>query len=244
LHIVAKGLLVMPLRQRWAASSRGRRRALIAAAVVGLYSLAGFVLIPAALRAKAPAMLAETLGRPVTIERIRLNPFALTLAVSGFRIDDTDGEPLLGFGGLFINVRSSSLFRRVLVLDEIRLTAPTVRLRRLPDGEFSFADIRERLAADSEPVDAPAPSEPFPLVVAHARIERGRVIFRDESRPTPFEEDISPSDISLDRGDISATISASRLPVVGWTFRRSTSSTARMTSRCCASRTLRSRSTP
>jgi len=85
----------MTLRERWAALSRRRRRTLIAAFIVGLYAIAGFVVIPAVLRAKVPAMLAETLGRPVTIEKIRLNPFALTLGVSGFRIDDTDGGPFV-----------------------------------------------------------------------------------------------------------------------------------------------------
>jgi len=198
LRIVAKEVLMMPFGQRWAVLTRRRRRTLIAVVVVSLYALAGFVVIPAVLRAKVPAMLADTLGRPVTIDRVRLNPFALTLAVSGFRIDDTDGEPLLSFRDLFVDVQSSSIFHRALVLEEVRLTAPGVRLRRLPDGELSFADIRERLAAGGEPAEDPAPSEPFPLVVHHARIERGRIVVRDESRPTPFEENISPIDVSLD----------------------------------------------
>ena len=166
---------------------------------MGLYALTGFVVIPAVLSSKAPGVLSETLGRPVTIEKIRLNPFSLTLGVSGFRIDDTDGRPFVALGELFVNVQSSSIFRRALILEEVRLTAPHIRLRLLPDGRPSFADIQERLAADQQQEQEPAPPrEPFPLVIRHARIERGEVAIRDESRPTPFEEEISPIDIALD----------------------------------------------
>jgi uncharacterized protein involved in outer membrane biogenesis len=188
----------MTLRERWAALSRRRRRTLIAAFVVGLYGLVGFVVIPAVLRAKVPALLAEMLGRPVTIDKIRLNPFALTLGVNGFRIDDTDGQPFVTLGALYVNLQSSSLFRRAVTLEEIRLTAPQIRLRRLADGKPAFADILERLAAESEEEAEEPAGEPFPLILRHARIERGRITFRDESRRTPFEEEISPIDIALD----------------------------------------------
>jgi uncharacterized protein involved in outer membrane biogenesis len=188
----------MTLRERWADLSRRRRRTLIAAVIVGLYALVGFVVIPAVLRAKVPALLAEMLGRPVTIEKIRLNPFALTLAVHGFRIGDTDGEPFVALGELYVNLQSSSVFRRALTLEEVRLTAPQIRLRMLPDGKPSFADIQERLAAGSEPTEAPPPGDPFPIIIRHARIERGKVAVRDESRPTPFEEEIAPIDIAVD----------------------------------------------
>lgn len=188
----------MTLRQRWAALPRRRRRTLIAAFVVCLYAIAGFVVIPAVLRAKLPPILAETLGRPVTIEKIRLNPFALTLGVSGFRIDDTDGEPFVALGELYVNLQSSSIFRRAVTLEEVRLTAPQIRLRRLADGTPAFADILERLAAGSKEEAEEAAGEPFPLILRHARIERGRIKFRDESRRTAFEEEISPIDIALD----------------------------------------------
>jgi len=189
----------MALRQRWAALSRRRRRTLVACCIVGLYALTGFVVVPAVLRAKVPAILSEALGRPVTIESIRLNPFALTLGIGGFRIDDTDGKPLVSLGGLFVNVQSSSIFHRALVLEDVRVTAPEVRLRLLPDGKPSFVDIRERLASTSDGPEEPStPSEPFPLILRHARIVGGKIAFRDESRPTLFEEDIWPIDISLD----------------------------------------------
>lgn len=189
----------MTLRQRWAALSRRRRRTVIAALAIGLYALAGFVIVPAILRAKVPALLAETLGRPVTIESIRLNPFALSLGVHGLRVDDTDGQPFVSFNDLYVNVQSSSIFRRALTLEAVALTAPQIRLRVLPDGKPSFVDIEERLASSGDSSQPPPePSEPFPVVIRHARIERGSVTIRDESRPTPFEETIEPIDIAVD----------------------------------------------
>ncbi len=187
----------MTLRARFSALSRRQRLAFFLGVAIALYGLAGFLLVPYLIRTRLPPLLAETLGRPVSVRGVSLNPFALALAVQGFRVDDTDGEPLVRFHGLRVNVQMSSIFRRALTLKEIRLDAPAVRLRVLPDGKLSFADIMERLSAD-KPATAPAePEDPFPVIVFRAVIDNGRVAIRDETRRTVFEEEIAPIDIAL-----------------------------------------------
>ena len=188
----------MTVRARWSALTRRQRWAVVVATLLTLYGSAGFLLLPDLGRTRVPPLLTETLGRPVTIESVYLNPFALKLAVRGFRIDDTDSAPLVSLRELVVNVQTSSLFRRALTLKELRLTDPAVRLRVLPDGSLSFADVVEKLSAGEEPPEPEPDGEPFPLIIHRAAIDNGRVAIRDESRPTVFEETIAPIDISLD----------------------------------------------
>ena len=117
--------------------------------------------------------------------------------MSGFRIDDTDGHPLASLAALDVNVQTSSIFRRALTFKEIRLASPAVRLRVMPDGRLSFADVVDRLSKGEETAEPAEAKEPFPLIIQRAAIENGRVAVRDESRKTPFEEEIAPIDIVL-----------------------------------------------
>jgi uncharacterized protein involved in outer membrane biogenesis len=162
------------------------------------YAVIGFWIVPAVLRAKVPPLLTETLGRTVSVDDIRLDPFALSLSLRGLRISEAEDADFVSVREIFVNVQASSIFRRALILREARITAPSVRIRISPEGEFSFADITERLAgSEDEDVSEVADENPFPVIIQNVRIERGHVAFRDESRSTPFEEEIRPIDLEL-----------------------------------------------
>jgi hypothetical protein len=65
---------------------RARRLALWAAAAVALYAAVGFLVAPPIVRHQLERMLAEQLGRQVTLERVRINPFALSASMRGLHI--------------------------------------------------------------------------------------------------------------------------------------------------------------
>ncbi|TFH28696.1 MAG: hypothetical protein E4H00_08325, partial [Myxococcales bacterium] len=154
------------------------------------YAVIGFWIVPAVLRAKVPPLLTETLGRKVTVDAIRLDPFALSLSLRGLRISEADDGDFVSVREIFVNRQASSIFRRALPLREARITAPSIRIRISPEGELSFADITERLAGNEDhDASEVADKKPFPVIIQNVRIERGQVAFRDESRSTPFEED-------------------------------------------------------
>ena len=76
------------LRRRWF-------QALLA--LVALYAAAGFLVLPAVLKAQLPKRLSPLLHRPVSVQRVRSNPFALSLTIDGFLVKDKDGSELLGW---------------------------------------------------------------------------------------------------------------------------------------------------
>jgi outer membrane protein OmpA-like peptidoglycan-associated protein len=175
--------------------SRAKKASIIVASLVFLYSIGGFVVAPAMIKSKAPAIIAEQLGRKATVEQVRLNPFALSLTLRGFELADLGGERFIGFEELYVNFQLSSIFRRALTFAAISLTAPDGLVKVLPDGSLNFSDLVTRLN-QSEPSQAQS-SELPPLQIFRLSIERGRFTFKDLSLPTPYEETFFPIQLTL-----------------------------------------------
>ncbi|HEV8121871.1 MAG TPA: hypothetical protein VGQ67_12815, partial [Candidatus Polarisedimenticolia bacterium] len=106
-----------------ASGFRRLRRVLLAAAVlILLYAAAGFWLLPWLARPRIEHAASESLARPVTLQRLRFNPFALSGIAEGLDIRDLDGAPLLHWERLTIDFAAwKSLFRREWWFGEISL---------------------------------------------------------------------------------------------------------------------------
>jgi Domain of Unknown Function (DUF748) len=179
---------------------RPSRLAILALGLVGLYALVGFFLLPYLITAYAIPAIAEKLKRPVLIKEVELNPFALSLRLTGFEIREPDQSALLGFDEFFVNVQVSSLIRRAYVFETIRLTMPYVSARVFKDGRVNLAELVPPddgsqpvapLQAEKTPAEIPA------IEIGEFEIAQGVVEFRDESKPKPYVLDIVPIHIVL-----------------------------------------------
>ncbi len=174
--------------------------AIFALGLVLLYTLVGFFLVPYLIKAYAIPAVVERLKRPVLVKEVELNPFTLSLRLTGLEIRERDQSALLGFDEFFINFQASSLIRRAYVFDTIRLTVPYVSARVFKDGRMNLAEI---MPPDdgSQPAAPPqtekAPAEVPAIEIAEFEILQGVVEFRDESKPKPYALDIVPIHIVL-----------------------------------------------
>ncbi len=195
--MVASTPPVLPRRRRWL-----RRTAFGSAAAVALFALVGVFALPPILRRVAEGQIAKQLGRRASIARVRVNPFALSLAIDDLRVYESDGAtPFVGFAHFFVNVQLSSVLRRAPVIQEIRLEGLRVRLvheRQTAEGfadltTYNFSDILAKLqaAAAREPPPPPAPphAEPPRFSVNNIRMVDGGVTFDD--RPTGGHHEIA-----------------------------------------------------
>ena len=173
-----------------------RKRLLIAAGILLLYAISGFLVLPLLIKSILLSSIPEQLGRTARVETVRFNPFVLSVTLRGFEIDETDGKPFAGFDELYINFQLSSIFRAAYTFNEIRLLAPRGQVKILPDGNFNFSD----LLASRQPTEPAADdSSPAPaLIVYSLQIEKGHVGFTDLSKPTPFETILFPITLSLE----------------------------------------------
>ena len=105
------------------------------------YALIGFFLLPYVIKAFLFPAVSERLHRPVLVKEVELNPFALSLRVTGFEIQEADQSALLGFDEFFINFETSSLIRQAYVFDTIRLTFPYVSAKVSKEGRLNLVDL-------------------------------------------------------------------------------------------------------
>jgi hypothetical protein len=185
-------------RQLWLNHRRKRFWALLA---VLLYTLSGFFLAPALVRHYAVQNIEASTGRDANIDRVRVNPYVLSMEVHGFGLDDSDGEPLVAFDVLRANFQLSSLFRRAWTFRELRLDGAYALYERFAPDDDRFM----RLAADMERLnpsqEEPAPPGPPPRLLVHElTINEGAFTFLDHA---PGETvDLSAEPISITVNDL------------------------------------------
>lgn len=178
-----------------------RKRKLVgwAAGLVAFYAVLGFLILPPIVRSVAAKQISQLLGREVAIEKVKINPFALSTSVNGLLIKDADGEPFVSWNRVYVNFELKSLFGRALTFKEITIEKPFARAVMNKDGTFNFTDILQRFATNTAPAQ-PEPAKeakPFVLHVGRLQISGAAATTQDLTRRTPFKRRIGPFDLAL-----------------------------------------------
>ncbi len=168
---------------------RSRRRRRVVAALA-IYTGLGFVIAPAIIKWQLRTQLPALTHRSVTVQQVRVNPYALSLTVRGLAITETNGTPFAGFDELYVNFQLSSLFRWTWTFSVIQLSGPTANVVRFADGQFNFADL---LTNSSSASSAPPP----PFLIQSLNITNALLTFTDGTTPKPFHAVYGPSHMEL-----------------------------------------------
>lgn len=160
---------------------------------VGTYALLGFLVLPPVLKTQLPKRLGRLLHREVSLERVRTNPFALSITLDGLRVQDRDGHPFLGWDRLYVNVDAATLFSRTLSFSAIHLTRPYGRIVLGRDGRLNCSDLLETQAEPPQPV---TPSRS--LRIGSLRIQGAQLDLLDQGPAQPFATTLGPLSLALD----------------------------------------------
>lgn len=156
-------------------TSGARKYGLRFLAVVAAVGLLGFLVLPPLVKSMAVDKLGEALHRPVSIEAISINPYALSLEVSGLAVQEKGGgETVAGFDRLYANLDAVSLLHGGPVLSEIMLDGAKLKVIRLAEQRYNFSDLIDEWM--SRPVDD-LPTPFFSL--NNIRIANGTLEFDD-----------------------------------------------------------------
>ena len=217
-HERIDALLTRVLPGRW------RKRALSGLALLALYALLGFVVVPWIVRSQVVRQTSSRLHRAVTVAKVRFNPFTLESRLIGFDLRDRDSTPLVAFDTLVVNLQVSSIVHRAFVLKEVRLVRPTMTARIAPDGRLAVADL---FASDTV---VPAVADTAPALLPRLKvyalsISAGTITFVDDSRTPGYTELFEDLGLSLDgfstlpaeSGDHVLTVSFASGAEVRWT---------------------------
>jgi uncharacterized protein involved in outer membrane biogenesis len=90
-------------------------------------------------------------------------------------------ETFVSFDELFVNLQTISLYEKGLVLKEIWLKDPYIKVNRNPDESYNFSDLMEKKAS---PPPTEEKGKPFRFSLNNIRLENGSIDFWDGPKNT------------------------------------------------------------
>src|SRR5712692_9627238 len=146
--------------------------------VVVAIGVLGALVAPPLLRRILANQLTAKLHREVSIEQIRINPYAMTATIRGFLMKERQSQTsTLSFDELYVNLELQSLFRWGPVVKELRLVKPYVNLVRNEDRTYNYQDLIDEFMS--------GPSGPTPrFALNNIEIIDGKIDFDDRPEQT------------------------------------------------------------
>ena len=178
---------------------RHRKLTLLALGLLLFYTTVGFLILPPIIRSVAVKQLSKQLDREVSIEEIKINPFALSTTVRGLLIKDKDGQPFVSWDEVYVNFQLSSLVTKAVTFAEISIIKPYARVQLNWDNSFNFSDLITKFSStNASPVPKTTTSKPLVLHVGRLHIGGLAAALADFTTREPFKRTIGPLDISLE----------------------------------------------
>ncbi|MEE4607471.1 MAG: hypothetical protein V2L15_01170, partial [Desulfobacteraceae bacterium] len=181
-------------------TSPSRRRRVIQWTLIGiaalmvLYTLAGFLVLPWWIESYGARMLGDRLQRPVAVAEATFNPFKFTLELKDVSIRETDDQPLAAVARIFVDLEPSAYLRGSATVRTVEIDRPEVFVLRMPDGRVNLTQLAP--PGEPEPVQEEEKGELVEFLVADFTLSDGKLVFRDET-VGGFETTASPIDLKV-----------------------------------------------
>ena len=186
----------------------------LAVVIVALVIAVYLLVTPERIKGWALPVLEENLHRQVTLGDVEIGLFS-GITLNDLQIRALDGEHhLVAVESLLLSYQFKPLLQGRLVIDEVRLTAPQVRLVQFADGRLSIDDLLSSSAEEKvvAPAEEPVESDDaagIDLLVSRVVLENGTIEFLNQSEGAPdlilSAIDLLVRDITLD-GSIPFTL--------------------------------------
>ncbi|MBD8476422.1 DUF748 domain-containing protein [Pseudomonas sp. CFBP 8770] len=161
-----------------------KRTAATLVALVALYALLGFLILPGIALRVANQQLADYSTVPAQLQRLEFNPFSLELTLWGLKIGEPGAEQV-GFDRLYANLQLDSLWTGALHLVAVELEKPRTEVLFDKGGKLNLSTLFKLPASD--PAAQDAPSEPFALRIGSIKLVDGYLHFKDLRPSQPIE---------------------------------------------------------
>ncbi len=161
---------------------RFKKPVLWVAGILAAYTILGFLIIPFTVKLVAVKKLSEILNRPVAIESVRLNPYALSLSVNRLNIQEQkQPADFAAFNTLYVNLSSASIIKLAPVVEELKLDGLFVRAVRIKDNTFNFSDLITPKQPETKPATPPAAAAPLlKFSLNNIQVTNGRAEIQDQ----------------------------------------------------------------
>lgn len=179
---------------------------IVLAGLVAAYGLAGFLLAPGLVRGALLDGLGRALVTKPALERVRVNPFALSVTLEGLAVTDARGDTVASVGRLYARFDPlGSLAARAWTLARLDIVRPATTLEVLPDRTLNLVNLLR-----PKPAGGDTAGEPPAWRVGRLTLEGGSLRFADRSRVPAFAKSVGPVRLELtDFGNLARSRNAS-----------------------------------
>ncbi len=162
------------LRRAWPRLRKIGLAVLVGVAALGLL---GFFAAPPLVKSLLADKLGAALHRPVSIEKLSINPYALSLTVEGLAVKEASGaQDFLSFERLHLNLDASSLLRFAPVIGEASLVNPRITIVRFADRRYNFSDLVDAFLAQPK-----SEGKPLSFALRNVKLSGGAIAFDDQA---------------------------------------------------------------
>ena len=160
----------------------------ITAAVLVLYTITGFFILPMIVRAQLVKRLSAESDRPVTVGKVRMNPYAFTATIENLEVGERTGTgALFGWQRLNVSLEAFASMKGEWVLSEIALDGFYAHGVVSPEGRLNLSAWLARVCGTSSAPNIPSATKPSrAFLIRSLKVTGARIDFTDNSRGKPF----------------------------------------------------------
>lgn len=159
------------------------------AALVGIW-----LALPGILQSQAEKYVAEKTSHRLTLAQPEINLLDLSVRLGPVRLVDPQGDLLVAFRELFVDLSAKSLSERTLIFDAIQLDGLDASLVLRKDGDMNWSALFEAL---KNPEPQPESTGLPRLNIRQLRVAAAQIAFADQRVSPAFVTRIDPLDLEL-----------------------------------------------
>ena len=153
--------------------------------ILNLLGLAGLTVLyfggPGWLQQQLPKALEKQIGRPVQLTQVRVEPLSLKLILQGLEIREADvSETFVSLEEIGIDLSWNSLWQWALVVEEVELISPYLRVSHLGEQRLNFSDLIEQITTpETNRTSSVQEEAKFPFEIRTITVRQGKLRFQD-----------------------------------------------------------------
>jgi len=193
---------------------------IVVASIVGMAAFVHFYLTEARIKALVIPEAEKALNRKVDIGSINAGLFS-GISIKDFSIKEMDGiADFVTTKAFVLNYDLLPLLKKKLLINEIRLDKPTIRIHRDAEGKFNFASLavlsKKTATPPANATEKTATPPPLALTVKRIRINNAHLTIKDDLAELPDADINTNLLLAIDSGrDLTAFLYRGTLDFTG-----------------------------
>ncbi|MEH6454193.1 MAG: DUF748 domain-containing protein, partial [Psychromonas sp.] len=169
------------------------------AALIGTYSIVGFLVVPKIIHKNIVEQVDLNLGWQAEIEKIEFNPYALTLSIIDLKISDKQAQQQLSFARYDMDFELRSIVEGAFTFANVELLEPSISVEIDKDGMTNFhRALREQQSKVETPPETNNENNTVPgLLFDNISVINGSIDVVNNSASKPVNHQLNPITFNL-----------------------------------------------